>query len=69
MGNLNFPKQFDLIEFSRIFKPGIVIGKYMGAVVPGHFIQCLVASLGENDGIRRLNSSQVLLYPVAARRR
>ncbi len=60
MGNLDFAKQFDLIDFSRILKPGIIIGKYVRTVFPGHFIQRLVTSLGENDGISRSNSSQIL---------
>jgi hypothetical protein len=60
MGNLDFAKQFDLIDFSRILKPGVIIGKYMGAVFPSHFIQRLITSLGENDGIRPSNGGQVL---------
>ena len=68
MGYLDLSKQFDLIDFSRILKPGIIIGKYMRTVLPGHFIQFLVTSLGENDGIRRTNSGQIrsIWFPSGA---
>ena len=60
MGNLDFPKQFDLIYFTRILKPGIKIGKYLRAVLAGHFIQRPVTSLGKNDGLSCTNSGQIL---------
>ena len=59
MGNIEFPKQLYLTDFSGILKSGIIIGKYIGAVRPGHFIQRLIAALGQNDGVRRFNSSQI----------
>ena len=60
MGSLDLSKQFDLIDFSRIFEPGIIIGKYMRTVLPRHLMQCPVKPLGENDGIRRTNGGEIL---------
>jgi hypothetical protein len=60
MRNLKFSKQSDLIDFFRILKPGIIIGKYMRAVLPGHFIQCPGTPLGENDGIRCTDGGEIL---------
>jgi hypothetical protein len=46
MGRAGFSKQLDLADFFGKVKSDFVIGKYMFAVVSGHFIQGSTASLG-----------------------
>jgi hypothetical protein len=50
MGCVGFLKQANLANFTGIIKAGLITGKYMPAIVPGHFIQGLAAPLGQNDG-------------------
>jgi hypothetical protein len=60
VGVVEIPKQLDLSDFVRIRESGVVIRKHMPAIGTGHFIQGPVAALGQNDGISRLNSRQII---------
>ncbi len=66
MGNMEIPKQLDLTDFVRIPEAGIVVRKHVAAVGTGHFVQGLIAPLGQNDGIGRLNSGQIFSVGLAA---
>jgi hypothetical protein len=52
-------EQTDLTGFTRIIKPGIIVGKDPGAILPGHLIQGSRTALGKNDGRRHPNEGQV----------
>jgi hypothetical protein len=59
MGCAVFLKKPHLIDFSGIIKASFIIGEYMPAVVSGHFVKGLTASLGQNNGVGRLYGGKI----------
>jgi hypothetical protein len=66
MGRLQGVKKPGLSGFSRVLKPDVIVGKNMGAVVPGHLVKRFPASLGQNDGIGLADGGQVFFIRLPA---
>jgi hypothetical protein len=60
MGCAAFLKQAHLPDLSGILEADFIVGKYMPAIVSGHFIQGLAASLGQDYGLGRLYGGKVI---------
>ena len=62
MGGVQILKKSGLSGFSRILKPGIIVRKNMGIVLPGHVVKWVPASLGQNDGIGGTDGGEVFFF-------
>jgi hypothetical protein len=67
MRDSGFPEQVNLANLARMAELHIVIGKHMDAIVPGHFIERLFASLGQNHRIRRPDGRKLICSGIPPR--